>query len=163
MLDMMTMILVFLLKSLSASTAQLPQSKDLTLPISPLSAEQTAEPSGLPIIITTHQILFGDKNTLVADLPSQDNDKRNGVDARYKDNSRNEYHVSALATKVKEWREADLRRRQSDPTHPDQLSEAVIIADQSTPFRILYEVIATLGEVSGFGKFHLMVLMGGSK
>jgi len=34
MLDLMTIILVFLLKSLSASSASIPQSKDLALPSS---------------------------------------------------------------------------------------------------------------------------------
>jgi biopolymer transport protein ExbD len=160
MLDMMTMILVFLLKSLSTSTASLPQSKDLTLPISPLSTDSTEEPNGLAIVVTTHQLMFGDKNTVVCELPSQDSDKRNGIDQRYKDSSRNDTVIRALATKIKDWRDADLAKRQADPTHPDPLSEAIIIADESTPFRILFEVTNTLGQ-SGFGKFHLMVLQSG--
>ena len=47
MLDMMTIILVFLLKSLSASTASLPQSQDLQLPKSILTTEPETEPEGL--------------------------------------------------------------------------------------------------------------------
>ena len=164
MLDMMTMILVFLLKSMSTSTASLPQSKDLTLPISPLSNDSTQDPNGLTVIITTHQVqvMLSDKATVVCELPSQDSDKRNGVDQRYKDSTRNDTHIRALATTVKDRRDQDLRKRQAEAAH-DPLSEAIVIADESTPFRILYEVISTLGELSQFGKFHLMVLQAGGK
>src|SRR5215467_6340641 len=44
MLDMMTIILVFLLKSMSQSTASLPQSSDLQLPHSVLTTEPDSEP-----------------------------------------------------------------------------------------------------------------------
>lgn len=163
MLDMMTMILVFLLKSMAASTASLPQSTDLTLPVSPLSTEGGADPNGLTVVITTHELTVGDKNILVCDLPSQDSDKRNGFDQRYKAGGRNDTHIQTLATKVKDWRDQDLAERKANPTHPDQLSEGIIIADESTPFRIFYEVVATLGEMEQFGKFHLMVLQGAGK
>ena len=41
-------------------------------------------------------------------------------------------------------------------------SEAIIIADTTTPYRLLIEVLFTLGQ-SEFGKYHLMVLSGGKK
>jgi biopolymer transport protein ExbD len=40
-----------------------------------------------------------------------------------------------------------------DPT----TSEAIIIADGQTPYRLLIEVLYTLGQ-SEFGKYHLMVM-----
>ena len=43
MLDMMTIILVFLLKSMSQSSASLPQSGDLTMPKSVLTTEASQE------------------------------------------------------------------------------------------------------------------------
>src|SRR6185295_13641241 len=43
MLDMMTIILVFLLKSMSASSASIPQSADLTIPKSVLTTEASQE------------------------------------------------------------------------------------------------------------------------
>ena len=41
-------------------------------------------------------------------------------------------------------------------------SEAIIIADQNMPFRLLTEVVFTLGQTS-FAKFHLMVMQGKKK
>ena len=41
-------------------------------------------------------------------------------------------------------------------------SEAIIIADSNTPFRLLTEVVFTLGQTS-FAKFHLMVMQGAKK
>ena len=38
-------------------------------------------------------------------------------------------------------------------------SEAKIIADANTPYRLLVEVLFTLGQ-SEFGKYHLMVISG---
>ena len=37
---------------------------------------------------------------------------------------------------------------------------AILIADQSTPYRLLTEVMFTLGQTE-FAKFHMMVLQGG--
>src|SRR5437016_9844354 len=63
MMDMMTIILVFLLKSLSASTASLPQSQDLQLPKSILTTEPDSEPEGLPVIVSKSQIIVGETVT----------------------------------------------------------------------------------------------------
>src|SRR5581483_9367561 len=49
MMDMMTIILVFLLKSLSSSTT-VPQSDDLKLPKSVLDSSPETEPEGLAVI-----------------------------------------------------------------------------------------------------------------
>src|SRR5215813_3325477 len=57
MLDLMTIILVFLLKSMSASSA-IPQSKDLTLPSSIITTE--AAQDGVVVMISKSQILVGD-------------------------------------------------------------------------------------------------------
>src|ERR1700735_384691 len=58
MLDLMTIILVFLLKSMSASSASIPQSNDLTLPSSIITTEASQE--GTVIVISKSQILVGD-------------------------------------------------------------------------------------------------------
>src|SRR5438876_8974040 len=52
MLDMMTIILVFLLKSLTSSTAAIPQSDDLKMPESVLTTAPEQEPEGLAIVIS---------------------------------------------------------------------------------------------------------------
>src|SRR5450432_3506993 len=55
MMDMMTIILVFLLKSMSASSASLPQSSDLQMPKSVLTAEASQE--GVAVLISRSQIV----------------------------------------------------------------------------------------------------------
>src|SRR5215469_10151659 len=68
MMDMMTIILVFLLKSLSASTASLPQSQDLQIPKSVLTTTPDQEPEGLVVIVSKSQIIVGE--TVVCPVPS---------------------------------------------------------------------------------------------
>ena len=58
MLDMMTIILVFLLKSMSASSASIPQSADLTIPKSVLTTEASQE--GVAVLISKSQIVVDD-------------------------------------------------------------------------------------------------------
>ena len=49
--------------------------------------------------------------------------------------------------------EADQLAKGKDPNS----SEAIVIVDETTPYRLLMEVIYTLGQ-SSFGKYHLMVM-----
>ncbi len=154
MMDMMTIILVFLLKSLSTSTASLPQSQDLQLPKSILTAEADSEPEGLPVIVSKSQIIVGE--SVVCPVPPDA--AQYGIEAKYKRGSRNDYFIVPLGSALQAWRDTDKRIRMAtgkDPTH----SEAIIIADQSTPYRLLTEVMYTLGQTE-FAKFHMMVLMG---
>jgi len=157
MLDMMTIILVFLLKSLSASTASLPQSSDLQIPKSVLTTEPDSEPEGLPVIVSRSQIIVGE--TVVCPVPPDAS--QFGVEARYKKGSRNDYYIVPLGQALHAWRDSDKRIRLAtgkDPSH----SEAILIADQSTPYRLLTEVMYTLGQEE-FAKFHMMVLQGKKK
>src|SRR5438552_2523349 len=55
MMDMMTIILVFLLKSMSAQTASMPQSSDLVMPKSTLTTEASQE--GVAVLVSkTHVV-----------------------------------------------------------------------------------------------------------
>ena len=157
MMDMMTIILVFLLKSLSTSTASLPQSQDLQLPKSVLTTEPDSEPEGLPVILSKSQIIVGE--TVVCPVPPDA--AQYGIEAKYKRGSRNDYFIVPLGSAFQAWRDTDKRIRMAtgkDPTH----SEAIVIADSSTPYRLLTEVMYTLGQTE-FTKFHMMVLQSGKK
>jgi biopolymer transport protein ExbD len=157
MMDMMTIILVFLLKSLSNSTASLPQSQDLQLPRSVLTTSPDSEPEGLPVIVSKSQIIVGE--SVVCPVPPDAS--QYGIEAKYKRGSRNDYFIVPLGSALQSWRDTDKRIRMAtgkDPTH----SEAIIIADSSTPYRLLTEVMYTLGQTE-FAKFHMMVLMGSAK
>jgi len=154
MLDMMTIILVFLLKSMSSSSASLPQSGDLTLPKSVLPPEPSQE--GVPVLIPKSHIVFDDN--IVAPVPR---DATQGIEGKYKRSGAADLYVVPLANALKGWRERDRQVRLATGKDPNT-SEAVIIADASTPYRLLVEVLFTLGQ-SEFSKFHLMVLQSPTK
>ena len=151
MLDMMTIILVFLLKSLSASTAALPQAADLTIPKSTLTTEATQE--GCVVMVTKTRILVD--NEPVVELPA---DKTLGVNAKDKRGGPNDLYITPLANQLQRFRDIDKRVRAA--LGKPLGSEAVVVADDATPYRLLVEVLFTLGQ-SEFTKFHLMVLQGG--
>jgi biopolymer transport protein ExbD len=156
MMDMMTIILVFLLKSLSNSPASLPQSQDLQLPHSILTTAPDSESEGLAVIVSKSQIIVGESVV----CPVAPDSSQYGIEVKYKRGSRNDYYIVPLGSALQSWRDTDKRIRMAqgkDATH----SEAIIIADASTPYRLLTEVMYTLGQTE-FAKFHMMVLMGGS-
>ena len=154
MLDMMTIILVFLLKSMSASTASLPQSNDLTMPKSTLTSEATEE--GLAVLVSKSTVVVDD--AVVCNVPA---DATHGVEGKYKRSGPNDLYIVPLANALQSWREKDRVIRAASGKDPSS-SEAKIIADTNTPYRLLVEVLFTLGQ-SEFGKFHLMVMQGAKK
>ncbi len=157
MMDMMTIILVFLLKSLSSSPATVPNSDDLLIPKSILTTTPEGESEGLPIIVSKSQIVVGDN--VICPVPQDAG--QYGVEVRYKQGTRNAYFIVPLGQTLQAWRDTDKRIRQmtgKDPSH----SEAIIIADVTTPYRLLSEVLYTAGQTE-FAKFHLLVLQGANK
>jgi biopolymer transport protein ExbD len=154
MMDMMTIILVFLLKSMSASSASIPQSGDLTMPKSILVSEASQE--GLAILISKSHIVVDD--AVVAPVPA---DATHGIEGKYKRSGPNDLYIVPLANALQSWRERDRQIRVATGKDPSS-SEAIIIADAGTPYRLLVEVLFTLGQTE-FAKFHLMVLQGAKK
>ncbi len=154
MLDMMTIILVFLLKSMASSSASIPQSSDLTIPKSVLTTEASQE--GVAVLISKTQIIVDD--VTVCAVPA---DASHGVEAKYKRSGPNDLYIVQLANSLKGWRERDRQVRLATGKDPSA-SEAIIIADAGTPYRLLVEVLFTLGQ-SEFSKFHLMVLQSSKK
>ena len=154
MLDMMTIILVFLLKNMTSSNAAPPQGDDLKLPKSIMVGNPKEE--GVSIMITKTQILVGDNANPVVMLPTREALAQNGVDAQYKRNGPNDLYIVPLANALQSVREIDKSVRKAKGL--DDKSEAVIICDEDTPYRLLVEVLFTLGQAE-FGKFHLMALV----
>jgi biopolymer transport protein ExbD len=154
MMDMMTIILVFLLKSMSASSASIPQSTDLTMPKSILTTEASQE--GLAILISRSHIVVDD--AVVCPVPA---DATHGIEGKYKRSGPNDLYIVPLANALQSWRERDKQIRAATGKDTSS-SEAIIIADSGTPYRLLVEVLFTLGQTE-FAKFHLMVLQGAKK
>jgi biopolymer transport protein ExbD len=154
MMDMMTIILVFLLKSLSTSSASIPQSGDLMMPSSVLTTEASQE--GLAVLVSKSHVVVDD--SVVCPVPA---DATHGIEGKYKRSGPNDLYIVPLANALQSWRERDRQIRAATGKEPGA-SEAIIIADSNTPYRLLVEVLFTLGQTE-FAKFHLMVLQGQKK
>lgn len=152
MLDIMTIILVFLLKSLGESSGSVPQSDDLRLPTSVLKTEPSQE--GVVVTVSKTQILVGDNRVLK--LPNRESMVQTGVGASNKRNGPNDLYITPLGNALAKARKTDKILRQKKGKDPGT-SEAIIIADGTTPYRLLIEVMFTLGQ-NEFGKYHLMVM-----
>lgn len=157
MLDIMTIILVFLLKSLGESAGAVPQSDDLRLPTSVLRTEPSQD--GVIVTVSKTQILVGDNRVLK--LPSRESMVQSGVGASNKRNGPNDLYITPLGNALAKARKTDKILRQKKGKDPST-SEAIIIADGTTPYRLLIEVMFTLGQ-NEFAKYHLMVMQAKDK
>jgi biopolymer transport protein ExbD len=154
MLDIMTIILVFLLKSLGESSAAVPQNDDLRLPKSIIRSPPSQE--GTLVTISKSQILVGDNKVL--NLPGRESLAQTGVGAQEKRSGPNDLYIVKLGNALQAARKIDRRVREAKGLDASS-SEAIIVADGSTPYRLLIEVLFTLGQ-SEYGKYHLMVMQG---
>lgn len=152
MLDIMTIILVFLLKSLGESSNAIPQSDDLRLPGSVAKSDPHQE--GVTVTISKSQILVGDQKILT--LPGRDSQVQTGVGTQHKRNGPNDLYIVPLGNVLQTARRTDVALRRAKGLDTSG-SEAIIIADRTTPWRLFIEVLFTLGQ-SEFGKYHLMVI-----
>ncbi|NUP05265.1 MAG: biopolymer transporter ExbD [Polyangiaceae bacterium] len=153
MLDLMTIILVFVLKSLSASTTNITQNEDLQLPVSIMTAEPGED--GVVIRISKTQITVADQTDPVVSYADVKQLGQTGVDARHKRNGPNDLYIQPLANVLSEYRKNDKRIREAMGKDAST-SDAIIIADESTPYRLLFEVLYTAGQ-SEFGRYHLLL------
>jgi biopolymer transport protein ExbD len=152
MLDIMTIILVFLLKTLGESSNAIPQSDDLKIPTSVIRTQPTQE--GVVVTVSKSQILVGDDQVMT--LPSRASLAQTGVGAQYKRSGPNDLYIVPLGNALQSARKTDKLVRQAKGLDPS-MSEAIIIADHTTPYRLFIEVLFTLGQ-NEFGKYHLMVM-----
>jgi biopolymer transport protein ExbD len=154
MLDIMTIVLVFLLKNMGESSAAIPQNDDLRLPKSVIRVAPTEE--GVVVTVSKTQILVGD--TKVLNLPGRESLAQSGVGAQEKRSGPNDLYIVKLGNALQAARRTDRRVREAKGLDASS-SEAIIVADATTPYRLLIEVLFTLGQ-SEFGKYHLMVMQG---
>jgi biopolymer transport protein ExbD len=152
MLDIMTIILVFLLKTLGESSNAIPQSDDLRLPTSVAKSDPHQE--GVTLTISKSQILVGDQK--IVTLPGRESQAQTGVGAQHKRGGPNDLYIVPLGNVLQTARRTDVALRRAKGLDPSS-SEAIIIADRGTPYRLFIEVLFTLGQ-SEFGKYHLMVI-----
>jgi biopolymer transport protein ExbD len=154
MLDLMTIILVFMLQSMASSTASIQENDDLQMSRSLM----TGDPSnnGVILVISKTAILLGEGGEPVIKLPSREQLAQQGLDASFKRSGPNDLYIVPLANRLRNARELDKAVRAAKGLDAST-SEALIVADATTPYRLLIEVLYTLGQ-SEFGKYHLMVM-----
>lgn len=144
MMDMMTILLVFMVMQFASSTAAvIQQSEELKLPYS-TSDVQLGETTAIQIskseIVVDGKLVLRLRNGAVD--PS---DKRDGAQG---------FLITPLQKKMSTVREVRKQIAASDPRRPFT-GDVQIIADAQTPFRTLSEVIYTLGQ-SEFGNLHFV-------
>lgn len=134
MMDMMTIILLFLLKTYSTTGQILTPSEDLKLPY---SLSQETPKKELTVSVTRHDIMVG-PDVL---MKIQDLDKTN------------ENLISPLFARLKSL--AEEARKDEIQFGKPFTHEIIIEADENTPFRILVKVLYTCGQ-SEYNKLRLL-------
>jgi biopolymer transport protein ExbD len=149
MMDMMTILLVFLIQSFAqSSAANVLQSAELQIPQSVARAD--VDPA-LSITISASEISVEGKQALSL---------RNGqVDPSQKQGGSNGFLVTPLLTVLQQHRDRLKLIAQSAANQPFR-GEVQIIADKRTPYRTLVEVLYTMGQ-SEFKAMRFVVLKKG--
>ena len=175
MMDMMTIILVFLLKSLSSSSANLPQTNDLALPQSILQGEASQE--GIQVVVSRDHILVNGNELKGIEVPGCFNnpgdgpkpneqyklivcpgDSAHGFAAKFKARGTlSDLEISPLLNAVENpVKVAEEIAKQKNK--PGQV-EALILFDRYTSYRVMTEVMFTLGQAK-ISKFHFVAMSG---
>jgi biopolymer transport protein ExbD len=145
MLDMMTIILVFLLKSYSASSSAVALSDDLMLP---MSSSQTTVEEAIKVTVTQKNITVEDR--VVCNLI-------NGVvDPSAKKDGDAGYFITPLYNKLRE----EVAKLETIAKYNPNMrfgGKIIIIGDKKISYRLLTEILYTAGQAK-LGQFRLMVL-----
>ena len=145
MMDMMTILLVFLIMQFASSAAEVVQSDDLQIP---MSTSQVDAAQALSVVISASEIVVEGKRVLAL---------RNGqVDPSLKQGGGTGWLITPLLANVKLHRDRLKMIASRNPQRPFR-GDVRIIADKRTPFRTLGEVIYSLGQ-SEFGALRFVVL-----
>ena len=145
LMDALTIILCFLLKSVGAEPMNISQNDDLRLPKSTTSLNP--ERDAIPITVTRKSILVGDKH--VVDV------KEGSVDKSRKKGGENSFMITPLFDGLTE--EANHQKQIAKISGADFEGMAAVVSDLNTPYRLLLEVMYTAGQAE-FGKFKFAVV-----
>jgi biopolymer transport protein ExbD len=144
MMDMMTIILVFLLKSFSSSTSTINFDQNLQIP---KSITQLKPKLAVTVTVTKKVLLVeGDG---VAPI------NQGRIDPAMKRDGENGYYISPLVDLLE--KHAKRERKVADLTGQKFEAQLMIVADQTTPYRLLTEIIYSCGQ-AGYANYRLLVL-----
>jgi biopolymer transport protein ExbD len=147
MMDLMTIILVFLLKNFSGDTSLITMDDNLKVPASTtlLRAKQA-----VPVTITKKMIII--EGEAVAPIS-------NGkVDSSLKPDGENGYLIQVISDTLS--RIASRERKVANMTDGKFESELMVVADRTIPYRLLTEVLYSCGQ-AGYSNYRLVVLAAG--
>lgn len=150
MMDMMTILLVFLIMQFASSAAEIVQTDELRLPT---STSQVEAAQALGIVISNSEVVIDGHHVLAL---------RNGkVDPSLKQGGGTGWLITPLFSELKQHRDR-LKLIASRNTARPFKGEVRLIADKRTPFRTLGEVIYTLGQAE-FGALRFITLKQGQQ
>ncbi len=144
MMDMMTILLVFLLKQFSVQAAAASMSSGLVLPNS--TAEQQ-RPQAVNVTVTTEAVLVeGDAVTPV---------RAGAVDPSVKRDGANGYYITPLVDTLT--KHANRLKKLAALGGSPFDGTAMVMVDKSIPYRLLTEVLYSAGQAE-FRNYHLVVI-----
>ena len=144
MMDMMTILLVFLLKQFSVQAMSMQMPPELQLPTSSI---ETQRPLAVNITITSSAILVeGDGVTTV---------RAGAVDPSVKRDGANGYYITPLVDILT--RHANRLKKIAAMGGTQFDGTAMVMVDKNTPYRLLTEVLYSAGQAE-FKNYHLVVI-----
>jgi biopolymer transport protein ExbD len=146
MMDMMTILLVFLLKSYQASTLSVNMSEGLTIPV---SSTQLVPQENISVTVSMNEVAVNDK----AVVPMQGG----LIPPRYKEGGRPEaFYVGAVFDALK--KEVDKQKYIAQYNKSAPFSGRInVIADKKITYRTLMEILYTAGQAE-LGEYKFMVM-----
>lgn len=144
MMDMMTIILVFLLKTFSSSTSTITFDQNLQVP---KSVTQLKPKEAVSVTITKKIVLV--EGDAIAPI-------NNGkVDPAVKRDGENGYYITPLVDVLE--KHSRKEKKVAELTGSKFEAQLMIVADQTTPYRLLTEVLYSCGQ-AGYANYRLLVL-----
>jgi biopolymer transport protein ExbD len=145
MMDMMTILLVFMIMQFASGAAEIVQTDELRLPT---STSQVEAAQALGVVISNSEVVVEGQHLIAL---------RNGkVDPSLKQGGGTGWLITPLFNGLKQHRDRLKMIASRNPQRPFR-GEVRVIADKRTPFRTLGEVIYTLGQAE-FGALRFIVL-----
>jgi biopolymer transport protein ExbD len=144
MMDMMTIILVFLLKTFSASASTITFDENLQVP---RSEAQLKTKLAVAVTITKKVILV--EGDAVAPINA------GRVDPTVKRDGENGYYITPLVDILE--KHAKREKKVAELTGQPFEAQLMLVADQTTPYRLLTEIIYSCGQ-AGYANYRLLVL-----
>jgi biopolymer transport protein ExbD len=146
MMDMMTILLVFFLKSFSVSVENISLNDDLMIPV---SKAQVKPNQAVQVTLTKKQIIV--EGDMVAAV------NKGAVDSSVKNEGSSGYLINPLLNILQKHAVRLKKIEKMTGGRMPFKGEIVLIADQNLPYRLISEVLYTAGQAE-YGKYRLLVL-----